>query len=80
VFFCGDIISKFGSITEYSKKLYEVSTDGTQCFDHMEQQVLIQAKIATTKFKNVNMSLRFLAIGLAILPLFILFSLILTVI
>lgn len=80
VFFFGDIISKFGNITEYSKKLHEVSTDGNERFDHMGQQVFIQAKIATIKFKNVNISLRFLAIGLTILLLFILYSLILAVV
>lgn len=78
VFFFGDIISKFGSITEYSKSFYEISTDGNQRFDHLGQQVFIQAKIAATKLKNVNKSLRYLAIGLGILLIFVVYSLVLT--
>jgi hypothetical protein len=71
VFFFGDIISKYGSINEFSKTFYEISDDREKRYDQLGQQIYINAKIAARKFKNVNMSLRFLAIGLLFLLLII---------
>lgn len=67
VFFFGDIISKFGDIKAFSKTFYDTSIDNEQRYDQMGQQIYINAKIAAMKFKNVNLSLRYLAIGLIIL-------------
>lgn len=67
VFFFGDIISKFGDIDTFSKTFFETSIDKDRRYDQMGHQIYINAKIAATKFKNVNLSLRYLAIGLVLL-------------
>jgi hypothetical protein len=67
VFFFGDIVSKFGNIKEFSQKFLEVTIDKEVLYDQIGQQIYINAKITTAKFKNVNMSLRYLAISLALL-------------
>lgn len=72
VFFFGDIISKYGNIKDFSKVFFDTSINGDQRYDQLGQQIFINAKIAATKFKNVNLSLRFLAIGLVLLLLVIL--------
>ncbi len=66
VFFFGDIISKFGTIKEFSKTFYKISLQEEELFDQLGQQIFIISKIADQKFKYVNSSLRFLAIGLAL--------------
>lgn len=67
VFFFGDIISKFGDINSFSKTFYNISINKEKRYDQMGQQIYINAKIAATKFKNVNLSLRYLAVGLILL-------------
>lgn len=67
VFFFKDIISKFGTINEFSKTFYEVSTDEDQLFMQLGQQIFVISKIATVKFKDVNRSLRFLALSIFLL-------------
>lgn len=64
VFFFGDVIKSFGDIKSFSKIFYEISIDEEKVFDQLGQQIYINSKIASEKFKNVNSSLRFLAIGL----------------
>ncbi len=64
IFFFNDVITKFGDIKEFSRTFYQVSLDEEELFDHLGQQIFIMSKIASLKFKNVNRSLRFLAIGL----------------
>lgn len=64
VFFFNDVITKFGDIKQFSKTFYEVSLDEETLFDQLGQQIYIMSKIAAMKFKNVNRSLKFLAIGL----------------
>ena len=64
VFFFGDVISKFGSIKEFSKTFYELSLKEEELFEQLGQQIFIISKIAALKFKYVNLSLRFLAFGL----------------
>ena len=71
VFFFGDIISKYGSINDFSKTFYAISNDRDERYNQLGQQVYINAKIAARKFKNVNMSLRFLALGLIFLLLIV---------
>jgi len=78
IFFFGDIISKFGNIHEFSKTFYEISLDEDQVFDHLGQQIFIISKIATMKFKNVSRSLHFLAFGMLLLLIVMIYSLILT--
>lgn len=74
MFFFGDIISKFGDINEFSQHFYNSSVDIEQRYEQLGQQIFIHAKITTLKFKYVNISLRFLAYGLALLLIIILTS------
>lgn len=63
----GDIVTKFGDIRQFSKTFYETSLDEEELFDQLGQQIYIISKIASYKFRNVNRSLSFLAIGLLLL-------------
>ena len=67
IFFFGDIISKFGSIREFSQSFYDISLKEVELFDHLGQQIYIIAKISAFKFKCVNLAIRFLAISLFVL-------------
>ncbi len=67
IFFFGDVITKFGDIKEFSKTFYKISMDENQLFDQMGQQIFIISKITAQKFKNVNKALRFLACGILVL-------------
>lgn len=66
-FFFGDIISKFGTIQEFSDTFYDISNDQSERFHQLGQQIFINAKISAIKLKNVNKSLRFLAYSLFML-------------
>ena len=67
IFFFGDIISKFGTIREFSQTFYDISLTEEELFNHLGQQIFINSKISAYKFKCVNNAISFLAIGLAIL-------------
>ena len=67
IFFFGDVIKKYGNIKEFSKTFYEISLDEKELFDQLGQQIFVNSKIAAQKFKYVNRSIYFLAIGLFIL-------------
>ena len=67
IFFFGDVISKFGTIKEFSKTFYKISLNEEEVFDHMGQQIYIISKITANKFKNVKRALQFLAVGMFIL-------------
>jgi hypothetical protein len=73
VFFFGDVISKFGTIKEFSKTFYSISLKEEELFDQLGQQIFIISKIAAQKFKYVNLSLRFLAFGLITLLLVVIY-------
>jgi hypothetical protein len=73
IFFFGDVITSFGNIREFSKTFYEISLDEDRLFQQLGQQVYINSKIAAGKFKNINRSLRFLAIGLFLMMLLIIY-------
>jgi len=64
IFFFGDIISKFGTIHEFSQTFYDISLKEEELFDHLGQQIYIISKISAYKFKCVDRAIRFLAIGL----------------
>lgn len=72
-FFFGDVISKFGDIKEFSSTFYKISIDEELLFDQLGQQIYINSKIAAIKFKNVNRALRFLAFGLILLLLIVVY-------
>lgn len=67
MFFFGDVITKYGSIKEFSKTFYQISLNEEGLFDQLGQQIYINSKIAAGKFKNVNKAIIFLAAGLAML-------------
>ena len=67
IFFFGDVISKYGSIKEFSKTFYHISLDEVELFDQLGQQIYINSKIAALKFKNVNRSIQLLAVQLVML-------------
>ncbi|MAP55210.1 Pycsar system effector family protein [Altibacter sp.] len=67
MFFFGDVISKFGSIKEFSKTFYKVSSNETELFEQLGEQIFIISKIAAWKFRNVKRAIRFLAMGLVLL-------------
>ncbi|MEA1786052.1 DUF5706 domain-containing protein [Arenibacter sp. GZD96] len=67
IFFFGDVITKFGGIKDFSRTFYETSLDEEQLFDQLGQQIFIISKITARKFKNVNKALRFLAWGILVL-------------
>ncbi|UZD21871.1 DUF5706 domain-containing protein [Algoriphagus halophytocola] len=73
VFFFGDIISSYGPIKEYVKELEEVNTQRRPLFDQLGEQVYINAKITAAKFKNVNLSVRYLAYNIGLVFVFILY-------
>jgi hypothetical protein len=79
VFFFGDVISAFGDEKQFAKTFYEISIDEDRVFDQLGQQVYILSSIAAAKFKNVNRSLQFLGIGLALIMLFLILSAISTI-
>lgn len=67
IFFFGDVISKFGNIQEFSRTFYTISLNEEELFLQLGQQIFIISKIADYKFRNVNRSIRFLAVGLLLL-------------
>lgn len=64
IFFFGDIITKFGTIREFSQTFYNISLKEEELFDQLGQQIFIISKISAYKFKCVNLAIRFLAFGL----------------
>jgi hypothetical protein len=66
IFFFGDVIKKYGNIKEFSRTFYQISLDEEELFHQLGQQIFINSKIAASKFKNVNRSIRLLAVGLAL--------------
>lgn len=67
IFFFGDIISKFGTIREFSQTFYEISLNEVELFNHLGQQIFIISKISAFKFSCVNRAIRFLALSLFVL-------------
>lgn len=67
VFFFGDVISKFGDVRQFSQTFYRVSIHETELFEQLGEQIFIISKIASWKFSNVRLAIRFLALGLALL-------------
>lgn len=67
MFFFKDIISKFGTVNEFTKSFFEMSTDENQLFKQLGEQIFIISKIADWKFKNVKRAISLLAAGLGVL-------------
>ncbi len=79
IFFFRDVISKFGNIDEYSKTFYKISRDEDQLFHQLGHQIFIVSKIANVKFNYVKNSLRFLAAGLVVLFVVLMYYFIISV-
>lgn len=73
VFFFGDILSGFGGIKEYVKELERVSTKSKPLWDQLGEQVFVNAKITAAKFRNVNLSIKYLSFNIGLLFIFILY-------
>ena len=67
MFFFKDIISKFGSIKDFSKTFLTMSKDEDALFGQLGEQIFIISKISDWKFRNVKRAISLLAIGLIIL-------------
>jgi hypothetical protein len=67
IFFFKDVISKFGTIDQFSNSFFEVSLDEDRIFTQLGHQIYINSKIATMKFEDVNRSIRLLAISIFLL-------------
>jgi len=73
IFFFGDVITKFGTIEDFSETFYNTSTNGRMRYDQLGQQIYINAKIADKKFKNVSRSFKSMALGLFFLLTVVMF-------
>ena len=67
IFFFRDVITNYGDIKEFSKTFYKISLHEEELFFQLGQQIFINSKIASLKFKSVNRSIHLLAIGLFLL-------------
>jgi len=76
MFFFGDVVTKFGSIKEFSRTFYKISLDEEELFHQLGQQIFIISKIAAYKFRNVNRSLRLLALSLLLLLIVVVYTLV----
>jgi hypothetical protein len=79
IFFFGDVISKFGTIKDFSEIFYKISLNEEQLFKQMGEQIFISSKIADWKFVNVKKAFRFLAIGLVLLFAAVIYYFMLTI-
>lgn len=79
IFFFGDVITRFGTIKEFAKTFYKISLNEEQLFEQMGEQIFIISKIAAWKFENVKKAIRFLAIGLILLLVTVVYYGILTI-
>ncbi|MBQ0768298.1 MAG: ABC transporter ATP-binding protein [Bizionia sp.] len=67
MFFFKDIISKFGTVEEFSKTFLKKSKNEESLFLQLGEQIYILSKISAWKFKNVRRAISLLALGLLIL-------------
>lgn len=74
IFFFRDVISKYGDAKAFAKTFYRVSMDEEAVFKQLGQQVFINSKIADWKFRNVNLSIRLLAVGLGLFFLLVIYQ------
>ena len=69
MFYFKDIITRYGNIKEFSRTFYETSLNEEELFDQLGQQIFVNSTIASAKFKSVNRSIHFLALGLVMLAI-----------
>ncbi|GLR19128.1 Pycsar system effector family protein [Portibacter lacus] len=79
ILFFGDVISKFGSVKDFSKTFYEVSLDEERLFQQMGEQIFVISKISAWKFENVKWAIRLLGIQLLLLLIIVFYYLVSTI-
>lgn len=57
-FFFHDAVTKYGSITEYSKHLMNLLDDEKGLYEQLGEQIYVNSLIASKKFKDVNKSVK----------------------
>lgn len=78
IFFFGDVVTKFGTIKEFSKTFYNISIEEEEVFDHLGQQIFIISKISSIKFGYVNKALKLLAVSLVFILAMVIYYIIYT--
>jgi|TARA_R110002051_G_scaffold116589_1_gene190146 hypothetical protein len=58
MFFFHDVVTKYGSINEYSKKMMDLMDDEEQLYDQLGEQIFVNSLIASKKFTDVNRSVK----------------------
>ena len=63
VFFFRDAARSYGNIEEYTKELLKVYLNEEELFKQLSEQIYIESKIIDEKFKNVQKSIKYLAVS-----------------
>ncbi|MET6990951.1 Pycsar system effector family protein [Sediminicola arcticus] len=58
MFFFHDVVTKYGSIQEYSKELMDLMDNEEELYDHLGAQIFVNSLIASKKFTDVNKSVK----------------------
>lgn len=75
VFFFNDAIMHYGSIEDYSKMFYEVASNQENLYDQLGQQIYIHSKIVAQKIRDVNRSVKYLAVSFIPLVVLLMYTL-----
>lgn len=58
MFFFHDVVTKYGSINEYSRKMMDLMDNEEQLYDQLGEQIFVNSLIASKKFTDVNRSVK----------------------
>ncbi len=58
VFFFHDAVTKYGSISDYSRHLINLLEDEERLYEQLGEQIFVNSLIASKKFKDVNKSVK----------------------
>tara|TARA_R110002051_G_C8769485_1_gene503499 strand:- start:16330 stop:16857 length:528 start_codon:yes stop_codon:yes gene_type:complete len=58
MFFFHDVVTKYGTVHEYSKKLMDLMNDEHLLYDQLGEQIYVNSLIASKKFTDVNKSVK----------------------
>ncbi len=75
VFFFNDAIMHYGSIEDYASEFNAVASDPENLYDQLGQQIYIHSKIVAQKIRDVNKSVKYLALSFVPLLVLLLFTL-----
>ena len=76
--FFGDVASKFKDGEEYFVKMEEMIYDETKYCQQLAEQIHVNARIASKKFKNVSQAIKLLVVAIFSIVLFVLVSMLFT--